>query len=223
MIEVIRKMLQVAPIADYMNWLAHLHLSEPTAAFRLGNLLPDLLPARELAALPEVFQCGVKCHRRIDAFTDRHPCFRQSVARLSPRFRRFGGIIVDVFYDHFLAVNWAAYSPVPLRQGVNEFYASFDVYRADLPVDAWPVLERMREQDWLGSYGDLAGVRIALGRIGKRLRRPLDLGECEPELEQDYGGFQQDFTAFYPELVAHVATGTPVLCGSVSHRRFLAG
>ena len=89
-----------------MNWLAHLHLSEPTSAFRLGNVLPDLVPARDLANLPEAFQRGIKCHHRIDAFTDAHPKFRQSVARLSPRFRRFGGIIVDVFYDHFLAVNW---------------------------------------------------------------------------------------------------------------------
>lgn len=190
-----------------MNWLAHLQLSEPSSAFRLGNLLPDLVGARELAALPEEFQRGVKCHHRIDAFTDAHPKFRQSVARLSPRFRRFGGIIVDVFYDHFLAVNWSEHSSMPLRECVDEFYASFDVHRGELPAAIWPVLERMREQDWLGSYGDLAGVRIALGRIGKRLRKPLDLGECEPELERDYAGFKADFAAFYPELTAHVGSG----------------
>src|SRR5438445_178705 len=107
-----------------MNWLAHLHLSEPSAAFRLGNLLPDMVGARELAALPAEFQRGAKCHHRIDAFTDVHPKFRQSVARLSPRFRRFGGIIVDVCYDHFLAADWAAHSEVPLGESVDEFYVS---------------------------------------------------------------------------------------------------
>jgi len=193
-----------------MNWLAHLHLSEPSPEFRLGNLLPDMVGPRELAGLPAEFQRGATCHHRIDAFTDAHPKFRQSVARLSPRFRRFGGIIVDVFYDHFLAVNWAAHSNVPLRESVDEFYASFDVHRGELPVAIWPVLDRMREQDWLGSYGDLAGVRIALGRIGNRLRRPLDLGECEPQLEHEYGSFKQDFAAFYPELTAHVASGRVV-------------
>ena len=187
-----------------MNWLAHLHLSEPSAAFRLGNVLPDMVGARELAALPAEFQRGAKCHHRIDAFTDAHPLFRRSVARLSPGYRRFGGIIVDVLYDHFLASNWVAYSEVPLRSAVDEFYGSFDVHRAEMPAEIWPVLERMREQDWLGSYGDLAGVRIALGRIGSRLRKPRDLGECETELELDYGGFKQDFMVFYPELRAHV-------------------
>jgi acyl carrier protein phosphodiesterase len=34
-----------------MNWLAHLHLSEASPAFRLGNILPDLAPAPELAHL----------------------------------------------------------------------------------------------------------------------------------------------------------------------------
>jgi acyl carrier protein phosphodiesterase len=191
-----------------MNWLAHLHLSEPSAEFQLGNVLPDMLAARELAALPAAFQRGVKCHHAIDAFTDAHPVFRRSVARLSPAYRRFGGIIVDVFYDHFLAANWPAHSPRPLRGCVDAFYASFDVHRADLPVSVWPVLERMREQDWLGSYGDLAGVRIALNRIGCRLRRPRELGACEPELERDYSRFAEDFAAFYPELRAHVA-GAP--------------
>jgi acyl carrier protein phosphodiesterase len=188
-----------------MNWLAHLHLSEPLPEFRLGNVLPDLLGARELAALPAEFQRGVTCHRRIDAFTDAHPCFRQSVARLAPPFRRFGGIIMDVFYDHLLAVNWRVHANVPLRQAVDDFYHSFDVHRGELPVHVWPVLERMREQDWLGSYGDLAGVRLALNRIGCRLRQPRELDACGPELEQNYAVLAGDFARFYPELRAHVA------------------
>jgi acyl carrier protein phosphodiesterase len=70
------------------------------------------------------------------------------------------------------------------------------------------VLERMREQDWLGSYGDLAGVRIALNRIGQRLRNPVEIGACEAELERDYAGYEADFRAFYPELKAHVAAAS---------------
>jgi acyl carrier protein phosphodiesterase len=102
-------------------------------------------------------------------------------------------------------LNWDQHSAQPLRASVDEFYASFTVHRAGLPAALWPVLERMREQDWLGSYGDLAGVRIALNRIGKRFRQPRELGACEPELERDYGGFREDFGVFYPELKAHVA------------------
>src|SRR5688572_426656 len=99
-----------------MNWLAHLLLSEPTPEFRIGNLLPDLLPASELQTLSPIFRRGVECHRRIDAFTDTHPVFRRSVARLVPPHRRFGGVLIDLFYDHFLATNWRQYSPIPLDE-----------------------------------------------------------------------------------------------------------
>jgi acyl carrier protein phosphodiesterase len=188
-----------------MNWLAHLHLSEPAAEFRLGNLLPDLVGARELAGLPEPFQRGVKCHRLIDAFTDGHALFRRSVARLSPAYRRFGGIIMDVFYDHCLASDWSGHSSQPLRECVDEFYDSFDLHRSELPASVWPVLERMREQDWLGSYGDLSGVELALNRIGRRLRRPRALGECDSELKRHYADLKRDFDCFYPELKAYLA------------------
>ncbi|MEI9895635.1 MAG: hypothetical protein WDN28_17535 [Chthoniobacter sp.] len=69
-----------------MNWLAHLYLSEPNAAFRLGNLLPDLASATALAGLPGEFQAGIQRHRRIDAFTDRHPVFRRSSIGSARRF-----------------------------------------------------------------------------------------------------------------------------------------
>src|SRR5436190_1321401 len=105
-----------------VNWLAHLILSEPSPAFRIGNLLPDILPWSELRAMPAkyqggiechrvidcfadshpIFQGGIECHRVIDCFADSHPIFRRSMARIDAPFRRYAGILIDIFYDHFL-------------------------------------------------------------------------------------------------------------------------
>src|SRR4051812_17048427 len=93
-----------------MNWLAHLLLSEKTPAFWLGNLLPDLVSATVLRSLPPEFQPGIRRHLQIDAFTDSHPLFRQSILRLDPDFRRYGGIIIDILYDHFLASEWERFA-----------------------------------------------------------------------------------------------------------------
>src|SRR4026208_598678 len=109
-----------------MNWLAHLYLSEPTPAFRIGNLLPDLVPASELVDLPGDFRRGVEQHRRIDAFTDSHPIVRRSMNRVSPPFRRFAGVLVDVFYDHILAREWNSFSSGPLSEFAQEVYSSFE-------------------------------------------------------------------------------------------------
>jgi acyl carrier protein phosphodiesterase len=187
-----------------MNWLAHLLLSEPTPEFRLGGILPDLVSAPLLAEMPPEFQRGIQRHRQIDAFTDSHAIFRRSVQRLNPPFRRFGGILVDVFYDHFLSRDWQSFSVTPLPEFVSEFYASFDRFRADIPPDAYARLQQMRTGNWLCSYGDVPGVAAALHRISARLRRPIDLGASISVLELDYDAFHADFAGFFPELIAHV-------------------
>ncbi len=188
-----------------MNWLAHLYLSERKPAFRLGNLLADFLPPVRLASLPVDFQRGIEQHRRIDAFTDAHPVVRRSIQRVEPPFRRFGAILCDLFYDHFLARDWRSYSPEPLPVFTRAVYESFEQFRADIPPGAYAHLDQMRAGDWLCSYQNLSGVVQALRRIGSRFRRPVDLAPSISILEHNYDVFHSDFRAFFPELQSHVA------------------
>lgn len=187
-----------------MNWLAHLHLSEPTPEFRLGSLLPDLVSSPELAAQPAAFQPGIRRHLRIDAFTDAHPVFRNSVRRLPPPYRRFGGILVDVFYDHFLARHWTAFSPSPLPEFTAEVYDGFPSHWSGLSERVRLGLQKMQAEDWLGSYRETSGITATVERIGRRLRQPVDLTPSIRILEENHAVFQADFSAFYPELQAHV-------------------
>jgi acyl carrier protein phosphodiesterase len=187
-----------------MNWLAHLVLSERSPTFRIGNLLPDLMGAAELATMPGVFQRGIECHRYIDGFTDRHPVVRRSVQRFVAPHRRFAPILVDIFYDHFLSANWAQHWPQPLDVFVREIYVSFDGHREQLPATTFGHLERMGEENWLSSYQEITGVRLTLERIARRLRRPVNLGEAVTELVRNYDGLQADFDEFFPELRAQV-------------------
>jgi acyl carrier protein phosphodiesterase len=186
-----------------MNWLAHLFLSEPSPAFRIGNLLPDLARPAALSELSPEFMRGVRQHRRIDAFTDSHPVVRQSIVRVGPEFRRFSGIFVDIFYDHFLSREWATLSNMPLTEFTSEIYASFERHRSEIPAEAYGALEKMKAENWLCSYGDLHGVSTTLGRIGLRLRRPTPLAQGAAILEADYAGFHADFGEFFPELISH--------------------
>lgn len=187
-----------------MNWLAHLVLSEPSPAFRIGNLLPDILPWPDWQSLPAKYQGGIERHRIIDTFTDSHPIFRRSVNRVEAPFRRYGGILVDVFYDHLLARTWSRYERVPLNQFVAEFYASLPAHREELPPLAYSRLLQMKTGDWLCSYRELAGVRRALAGIGTRFRKPLALEEATVQLERHYEAFHEDFAEFFPELSLHV-------------------
>jgi len=103
-----------------MNFLAHALLAEPTPESRLGNVLADCLRQPDLATLPAGVVAGVKQHRAVDAFTDRHPLVHRAIGRISERWGWFTGIILDVYFDHLLAVRWDRYCPVPLGQFVFE-------------------------------------------------------------------------------------------------------
>ena len=187
-----------------MNWLAHLQLSEPTPEARIGGLLPDLVRGPELEAAAAVFRSGITEHRLIDSFTDRHPVFARSRSRISPRLRRFSGIIIDVFYDHFLTRHWHDYSAGPLPSLLAAFHQDVEGFMEHIPVSARPRLDRMRDEGWLESYGTVAGIGLALGRIGRRLKQPVDLGAATDDLERHHHELAEDFRIFYPELGEHV-------------------
>jgi acyl carrier protein phosphodiesterase len=183
-----------------MNWLAHIALSESTPAFRVGNVLADLLQITEIRQLPMAFQAGIARHRAIDSFTDKHPVFRQSVARLDPHFRRYGFVVMDIFYDHFLSTRWAEHYATPLHEFVEQFHMDVEACRTEIPGDAYTILQRMRAANWLTSYGDVEGVRLTLNRMSLRLKRPFDLGKAADELQRSYGELAQDFADFFPQI-----------------------
>lgn len=188
-----------------MNWLAHLYLSDPAPAHRVGNLLPDFLSINEVRALPEIFLAGVEQHRGIDAFTDAHPVVRRSLARFQPPLRRFAGLIVDLFYDHFLARDWSQYSAEPLPAFADSVNRAFLHHRPQLPPMACEAFEQMHAQGWLCSYRVTDGIHLALRRISRRFRRQVDLVPAFAVLEREYAGFEADFREFFPQLRRYVA------------------
>lgn len=191
-----------------MNWLAHVFLSEPDTEFRLGNLLADVVKGKAREAMPAAFLRGVGCHRIIDRFTDFHPVVERSRSRIRPPLRRYAGILVDIFYDHYLARDWSRYCSVPLDRFTAQFYASFRCRPPSLPEEACIVLDRIAAEDRLGSYCNASGIDTALKRLSSYLSGrwsrsvPLELGMADLI---EYGDeFAADFAEFFPELTAHV-------------------
>lgn len=191
-----------------MNWLAHIQLSGDSPATRIGNLIPDLVRVSELAGLSEQFAEGIRLHRLIDSYTDRHPVFRQSVARINGPLRRYGSILVDLFYDHFLACEWSSYSAIPLEDVVGDFHRSIDSFRTVLPESVYERLAQIRDEGYLLSYASEPGIALALLRLSSRLRRPVDLVAGVDHLRAHYELFAADFRDFYPQLIGHIQSKT---------------
>jgi acyl carrier protein phosphodiesterase len=142
-----------------VNWLAHALLSEPDVEFRLGNLLADLVKGRDRDGMSANFLRGVKCHQAIDGFTDSHPVVHRSRARIGSGYRHVTGILVDVFYDHFLALDWNRYSTEPLDAFTARLYSDLRAHPITAPEEARAALDRMIRDDRLGSYRTIEGSR----------------------------------------------------------------
>jgi acyl carrier protein phosphodiesterase len=193
-----------------MNWLAHLFLSEPDVEFRLGNLFADIVRGADLLAMPSAFRRGAQCHRAIDAFTDRHPLTIASRSRIRPPYGRYSGILIDIFYDYFLAQSWKNYADTPLSAFTESFYAASAPYADALPGQARFVLQVMRTEDLLGSYARISGIETALRRISRRLSsrlsRTVELQGAVAELTASYDALAQNFAEFFPQLQEHAAS-----------------
>jgi acyl carrier protein phosphodiesterase len=197
-----------------LNWLAHAFLSKPEIEFRLGNLLADLVKGRDRAAMSAGFVDGVRHHQRIDAFTDGHPTVHRSRARIGGDYRHTTGILVDVFYDHFLALDWDRYSPEPLDAFTARLYADIRAGTTHFPEEAQAALERMIREDRLGSYRRLDGIEASLRRVSLRLAarigQDLGLERGISELVAHFDEMRADFAEFFPQLQADVGKDTAI-------------
>ena len=180
-----------------MNYLFHLHLSDPAPLCRLGNLMGDFVkgPLDRAAWHPQLF-AGLRQHRALDRYAHDHPAIRASKDRLEERFGILKPVLVDIFYDHFLARNWTSWAGGHLESFAAAIYRSLAEHEALLAEPFRPVARRMAEHDWLCSYRDPEVIALVLRRISGRLKRENLLAEgyrelvrCGPQLEGDCGDF----------------------------------
>ncbi len=175
----------------------------------LGNLLPDLhrgpLDAQALGA--EVWR-GVNLHRRTDAFTDTHPVFERSRARLREEYGHFAGVLVDIFYDHCLSVHWSAYHDQSLSAFIAGAYAMLEATTCDLAPRTRVVLGMLCREDWLTPYATIEGMAHTLGRLSARVfersGRRVTLEASAVVLESEFDAFADDFSEFFPQLMAYL-------------------
>ncbi|HDI1211690.1 TPA: DUF479 domain-containing protein [Aeromonas hydrophila] len=187
-----------------MNYLAHLHLAAHTHSSLTGNLLGDFVKGALPSTLGTEFDEGIWLHRKIDTFTDSHPEHRAAVACFEAPWRRFGGILVDMLYDHWLSLHWPQFHDEALPRFLQQSYRHLLVDADRLP-DGLPLpLRRMAEQNWIASYQHKEGLAQALNGIGRRLRRPLPLGDALLTLKgAQWQGCEAGFLRFYPQLMSH--------------------
>ena len=188
-----------------MNFLAHALLAGESPALVVGGVVGDWIKGPLPAGLPEDLARGVALHRAIDVFAETHPAFCASRARMSAGRRRYAGVLVDIFYDHLLARDWARYRGDGLGSYCALVYRQIADRRHHLPASAHHALELMAREDWLQSYGGLEGIADVLARMARRARQPNPLAGGEADFVAAAEGFERDFRDWLPDAQHFVA------------------
>lgn len=183
-----------------MNFLAHIYLSGNNDLVKIGNFMADNIHGRKPDSFPPEIQKGILLHRAIDSFTDAHPVFRQGTRRLHPNYHHYAGVIMDIYYDHFLAKNWHRYSDETLEEYSRAFYQSLrDNY--DLLTDKTKALvPYMIEHNWLTSYATLEGIAHTLTQMDNRTKNKSGMKNSIKELQEYYAIFQEEFMLFFEDV-----------------------
>ena len=186
-----------------MNHLAHALLAGDDDALLLGSLLGDFWRGAPDPAWSAGVRRGVLLHRSIDVYTDSHPVVGASRARFEPPWRRYAGILVDMYFDHALARDWRRHAAEPIAGFSQRIGALLADNAAWLP----PAMNRFAryadEHGLYAAYARRTAIERALAGIGTRLRRPNPLATAGPALWAQAPALDAAFAEFFPELVAH--------------------
>ena len=183
-----------------MNFLAHIYLSGENDEVKIGNFMADSIKGKKYLKYPENIQRGIILHRAIDYYTDTHPVFRQSTQRLFEKYSHYSGVIVDIFYDHFLAANWESYHHTPLETYTQDFYNLLKGNVEILPAKVKNFLPFMIRDNWLLSYAEIEGIEQVLSGMNRRTGRKSNMDKATTELEEFYPEFQLEFETFFKDI-----------------------
>jgi len=184
-----------------MNFLAHAYLSGDDKKILLGNFIGDFIKGRQaLSQFDAQVVKGVELHRAIDEYTDSHQVVHESKKRLRPKYSHYAGVIVDVFYDHFLAANWETFHHQSLPAFASDTYQTIQTFSPILPKRFKQMLPYMISGNWLVSYREVQGIHRALSGMASRSPYNSKMEEASYDLREHHEAFNKEFLVFFPDL-----------------------
>lgn len=165
-----------------------------------GQFCGDFVRGSQLSHFPEGIEHGIRLHRHLDLFTDNHLALAQVRQSIPGVRRRFGGIVVDVMFDHYLARRWALISDVSLEAHAHNVHAALNEHIEHLPDGLRRFMQVLNSEGILQNNVHLSAIELTLARIARRSARldslRLDQAVLAPLRER----LIEPFDAFYPEL-----------------------
>ena len=189
-----------------MNFLAHLALSGNNPEVMVGNFIGDFVKGKTHERYAPLIQKGILLHRTIDSFTDRHLATKHCSLLVKDGYGRYSGVIVDIFFDHFLAANWSTLHPkISLKEFVSMVHRIMIRHYFQLPGEVKGFLPFLINSRRLENYQHLWGIERALEIMTRHTSLPLQVPYAMAQLENHYAEFQENFFRLYNDLLDYIS------------------
>jgi len=185
-----------------MNLLAHLVLSPKETEFISGNIAADFLKGADRNLISKGVQSGISMHRFVDQFTDTHVLVKMSKDRVKKHFRLLSGVLIDIFYDHFLARDFELIANMPLEAFCEYIYETLEKNISELPPRLQRFVPVMIQENTLYSYRKLSGIQTALARINLRITKKFSVRLAMAILDDMYDFLKNDFRQYFPCVIS---------------------
>jgi len=183
-----------------MNYLAHAYLSFGRPGILAGNMISDYVKGKKKYDYPDQIQQGIAVHREIDRFTDMHPATKEAKEIFRPAYRLYAGSLMDVIYDHFLALDENEFTDESLQVFTINTYAMLDQFTDHFPEKFSRMYPYMKAQNWLYNYRYRQGIEKSLAGVVRRAKYLEESDTAYLLFNEHYNKLKVLYQVFFPEL-----------------------
>lgn len=183
-----------------MNFLAHLLLSSTDSQIQFGNFVGDAIKGKQYLNLPIQIQKGVVLHRKIDSFTDQNPLIKKCKPYISPEIGHYKGVVTDLFFDHFLTINWKLYQSISLSDYLTQFEQTYHQHKSCLNQQTALFYDQFIQRRFLFDYDTFEGLERTLKGLERRTGTNIILSKAVSDLKDNYSIFETCYFTFFPIL-----------------------
>lgn len=179
-----------------MNYLAHAYFSNNNSDLLVGNFIADHLRGNDFNRFSPAIIDGIFLHRRIDTFTDAHPEFKKAKRLFYNGFEKYSGVLVDIYFDHLLAKNFADFHTQNLDDFSADVYKIYTSHQHILPESSNRFLEYVLKNNIYSAYSSIKGIERVLHHLSHRIKHQVKLDDSVTLFVNQESQVNEYFTRF---------------------------
>ena len=141
---------------------------------------------------------------QVDSFTDKHDITKSCKSYIREEYGKYSGIVIDIFYDHFLAVNWDVFSRISLSRYIHNRYEILDSHYEVFPEGVKRFFPYFVRSNWLEAYASLDGLESVLRRMAIHTSLPDHSEYAIIQLRTNYTALEKYSLDFISEITDYV-------------------